>query len=427
MNIDRRKIRKINSISRKGFHSKLARKRLFGISQSLVDRLAGDSRGKRLLLDDSKMYMRKDENEVDMSFYFKESRGGCIVLNLHYGMKEVHMMHRSKAEEYFSTNCDLFSRSRKEFAEKYLGAPVSDRIVFRPANPRPLDNLLEIVAIADECISLERNGKRINLFPNFESTVFSPDRIFDAAGMDFQFVDEKFAENSHVISVLDRFSGWKKHMDLVHRAYGADMKKDHSKILITLDVEKRIWAEQDEGISGFLTRAREYIGTPLTVAINGMTAAVNGNRFGAFDEIDAEENAIIRRIRRNSPSDTRFLRGFGKTIEEKLEMLKDFGFYIGPFGSSSIISTVLNIPGITYQNRYYINKTRKAPNIRRRIKVPARFIRNIEGNEGIAANVIEHFAGQKCNPDKLSGYSINLDKFRNLSFRHYKKVVSLNS
>ena len=265
------------------------------------------------------------------------------------------------------------------------------------------------------------------MLPNRDATIFAPEKILETAGIDFRIVDEEFAEKAHVVSVPSRFAGWRKYMNLIHRAYGSDAKKDIAKLLVTLELEKRIWAEQEEGISRFLTLARNHVGRPLTVFVNGMTAAANGNRFMEFDKIDMEENAIMDDIRRNSPCDTRFLRGFGKTMEEKIETLRSYGFYVGPFGSSSVISTVLNIPGVTYQNRHYINRTRKGPKIRHRIKVPANKIRNVEDKEGIAANDGESFGGTNHNEKSMVGYSINPDIFAKIAIRHYKKVSNLNA
>lgn len=424
MKLDRRKIYEFNAISRLGFHSKHHRKKLFRKSQFLVDRLAGKS-SKRPLLDDSRMYMRKDENGDTMSLYFRESEGGCIVLNIAYIKRNAHFLHFPKAGTSLSADPGPFPDSQKKIAGRYLASPVRDRVVYRPAFSRPLDNLEEIVRITDDSKLHDENGKRMYLLPNRDATIFAPEKILETAGMDFEIVDEEFAEKAHVVSVPSRFAGWRKYMNLIHRAYGSDAKKDIAKLLVTLELEKRIWAEQEEGISRFLTLARDHVGRPLTVFVNGMTAAANGNRFSEFDKLDMEERAIMDEMKRNSPRDTRFLRGFGKTMEEKIEMLRTYGFYVGPFGSSSVISTVLDMPGVTYQNRHYINRTRKAPRIRHRIKVPANKIRNIGGKEGIAANDGESCGGTNHNEKSLVGYSIDPDAFCKLAFRHYKKVNNL--
>ena len=427
MKIGRRKIYEFNALSRMGVHSIPSRKKLFRKSQLLIDRIAGKSSGKRPLLDGSRMYMRKDENGDTMSLYFGESEGGCIVLNIAYIKRNADFLHFPKLGKSLSADCGPFPDSQLEFAGRYLDSPVRDRVVYRPAFSRPLDNLEEIVRITDDWKLHEKNGKPVYLLPNGEATIFAPEKVIETAGLDFRIVDEEFAEMAHIVSVPNRFAGWRKYLDLVHRAYGADAKKDIARLLVTLELEKRIWAEQIEGISRFLTLAREHAGGPLTIFVNGMTAAANGNRFSEFDRLDKEEGAIIDEIRRNSPRDTRFLRGFGKTMEEKIETLRCYGFYVGPFGSSSVISTVLDIPGVTYQNRHYINRTRKAPRIRHRIKVPAGKIRNIENKEGIAANDREIVGAASHSEKSMVGYSMDPDVFAKLAIRHYRKVSKLKS
>ena len=140
MKLGRRKIFEFNRISRMGFHSKHHRKKLFRKSQFLVDRLAGKS-SKRPLLDDSRMYMRKDENGDTMSLYFRESEGGCIVLNIAYIKRNAHFLHFPKAGTSLSAGREPFPESQMKFARRYLASPVRDRVVYRTAFSRPLDNL----------------------------------------------------------------------------------------------------------------------------------------------------------------------------------------------------------------------------------------------------------------------------------------------
>ena len=427
MKLGRRRIYEFNAISRMGVHSEHCRNRVFRKSQILIGRLAGKSSVKKPLLDDSRMYMRKDENGDMMSLYFRESEGGCIVLNLAYKKRNAEFLHFPKAGKSFSADRGPFADSQLEFARRYLDSPVRDRVVYRPSFSRPLDNLEEIVRITDDSKLHEKNGNLLYLLPNRDATIFAPERILETAGIDFQIVDEEFAEMAHIVSVPNRFAGWRKYMDLVHHAFATDTKKDISRILVTLELEKRIWAEQEEGISKFLTLARDHVGNPLTVFVNGMTAAANGKCFSEFDKINTKERAILDEIRRNSPLDTRFVRGFGKTMQEKIELLRNYGFYVGPFGSSSVISTVLDIPGVTYQNRHYINRTRKAPRIMHRIKVPAKNIRNIDEVKGIVTNDEETICGTNHSEKSMVGYSINPDFFAYLAIRHYKKVSKLKS
>ena len=427
MKIGRRKIYEFNEISKMGVHSKPCRKRLFRKSQLLIDRIAGKSSGNKPLLDDSRMYMRKDENGDTMSLYFRESEGGCIVLNIAYIKRNADFLYFTKVGKSHSSDRGPFTESQLEKARRYLDTPVRDCVVYRPAFSRPLDNLEEIVRITDESKFHEMIENPMYLLPNRDATIFAPERILETHGMDYRIVDEKFAVSAHVVSVPNRFAGWRKYIDLVHRSYGSDSKKDIAKILVTFEIEKRIWAEQEKGISRFLTLARDHVGNPLTVFVNGMTAAANGNLFSEFDMIDMEESAILDEIRRNSPLDTRFIRGFGKTMQEKIEMLRYYGFYVGPFGSSSVISTVLDIPGVTYQNRHYIKRTRKAPRIMHRIKVPAGKIRNIDEMEGIVTNDGETIGGTNHSEKSMVGYSINPDYFANFAIRQYKKVSKLKS
>ena len=127
-------------------------------------------------------------------------------------------------------------------------------------------------------------------------------------------------------------------------------------LLITLEVEKRAWAEQVEGLSLFLQR-RLKLSQPLgKILINGMTASASGQlpdseAIRAIDETEAEIcEGVKQRVGR--PLDITSL--FGMTFAEKYHAVSDVGFFLSPLGSGCLIPLIRRMPGVVYQNQKWI-------------------------------------------------------------------------
>lgn len=428
MKIRRKTINKINRISRLRPWSAATRKKVYKIFQKLITEFDSSCGGRSVEIDQSRKYIRKDENVDIMMFYFWEKFGGVIIFSINILENNAEICCRFSDGKIFSSHMATFEKTSIEKAERFLLSPeLESKVVYRIVSYRPLDNLNDIIGILDDAVRGDKNTTLTHLCPNYDQTYFDPSVIFKAAGYPFMMVEPNIADGNHLISVPKQFPGYKKYISTIHSAYRKEYGRstiDISKIFITLEVEKRIWAEQVSGIGKFLQRAREHIGQPLNVYINGMTATVNGNQIENFDKIRLAENSIVHELTEIAPPDTIVRRGFGKTIQEKIEDCKNYGFYIGPFGSSAVVPTVLGIPGINYQNKFFINRRSKRMmlNLKYVIKVDAKYINNLSGHHGVEPI----FQREKGNESSMSlcsvGYSINADIFEKLAFDHYRAV-----
>lgn len=430
MKIRRKTIYKINQISRLRPGSDATRKKLYRIFEKMISDFGRSSsgRGRSVEIDRRRKFIRKDENVDVMTFYLREKLGGVIMIKIHNLDDDAEMYCRFGDGETFSSNMEAIGKSSIENAEKFLSYPeMESEVVYRLAMIRPMDNLHEIVAILDDAALGGNNGSCTYLCPDYDRTYFDPSAILEAAGLPFSLTEPEFAEGNHTISVPKQFPGWKKHICVIHDAYRTESGKpalDFSKIFITLEVEKRIWAEHADGIGKFLRCIRERIGRPLTIYINGMTATVNRNEIEDFEKIRASENGIVDELAETAPRDTIVKRGFGKTIQEKIDDCRNFGFYIGPFGSSAVVPTVLGMPGITYQNEFFINprSKRKTLNLPYLTKVDAKHINNLSDHQGVAPIYLKKKGYENSMSICCVGYSIDADVFVKLAFDHYCAV-----
>lgn len=408
----------MNMISRLAPESVKTRAKMFRVAHKIIADNINRDGGRKIAIKRDSKFLRKDLNIRVMSFYFLESGGGYIILNINQVNQHAEIYCRLHNGQVLYTNIKKFREEQMEIAESFLSSPNADyKIVYKFARVRPLDNLEEILINLDDAMISGKNKPLYYLCPNFDKEFFDPSLLFKNAGINFKIVDLEFVNNNknHVICVPKKFPGWKKFIKLIYNTYQGDSKtsKDISKIFITLEVEKRIWAEQVEGIGKFLVRARQQLGRPLTIYINGMTSTVSGKYIAGFENIQRKETEFVNKISQIAPKDTIILRGFGKTISEKIHDCKEFGFYVGPLGTSSVIPIIFSIPGITYHNEYFINYKMKKLNIPYLIRISPEHIKNLDNHVGFAPYK------EKRTEIQWTGYSINAEIFVKSAFEHF--------
>lgn len=431
MRVKRTKIYQINATTRLHPESGATKRKLRKFFREIANQEELRRFKKKIKINFKAIYFRKDKNIFTLTFYFKEKDGGYIILNINQVENQAELYCKFNNGDILCTNRNSFTQNQFNTAETLFSLNAEKpKKVYHFLDPRPLDNLEEIIRNLDDALLDDTKNCCFYLRPNYNVIHFDPSIIFKAAGIMHTLVGADFSKFQHEIKVQKKFPGWKNYIKYVHKAYqgliGEHSNKDLSKIYITLEIEKRIWAEQIEGISQFLNRVRQELGHPLTVYINGMTSTINGKKETGYDKIFREETKIVDKICNNIALDTIIHRGSGKTIENKLIDCKDYGFYIGPFGTSALIPWLLEIPGITFHNEFMYEeiKKKKLPIIHNQIIINKKHIHDLENHEGVAP----HYDKKKGHKNKIkphcTGYSINADVFEKLAFDHFHNILS---
>lgn len=221
-------------------------------------------------------------------------------------------------------------------------------------HPRPLDSLKQILCAA--VVAKEDSEVRYHAYVDYNRVFFEPDEIFKSLGIELDVEKEPDFGKYHVVRRIYR-NFRRDDRQYFPKMFGERQSKP-SHIFISLEAEKRVWKEQEEGLAGFLNAVREKVGEPLRVLVNGMTASYNGYVPASFKDIDEREVEIIEQLKKLGPADTVFERVFGETVQAKIEAARSCSFYAGPLGTAAMVASLLGMPGITFHNTHFIKAVR---------------------------------------------------------------------
>ena len=117
------------------------------------------------------------------------------------------------------------------------------------------------------------------------------------------------------------------------------------KILVSLELEKRIFTNQDIFISTLLSRLSERHGNILLV-VNGMTGFEDRIE-DEFGDIKQVERQLVEQVcAKLSNVSVKFMHG--KTFREKAGAYKQLDFFAAPIGTAALIPQILGIPGVVF-------------------------------------------------------------------------------
>ncbi len=124
-------------------------------------------------------------------------------------------------------------------------------------------------------------------------------------------------------------------------------------IWVALELEKRVWLEQEEGLINLITdfcnrlccRNNERLG----IVFNGITGYVKQPLNDTLNDIVQQERSIFDRIKKAVPHNVHMHFAGGSVLTEKLLLANFCDFVCAPLGSASVVpSLLLNKPGIVY-------------------------------------------------------------------------------
>lgn len=398
----------INLLSRSAPDTLANQQRILSHLAALLDKASVQEAPRPLALDPAAGFQRRDKNFFEMTFLAREAGGGVLIFNIKRTSAEV--LCRFPDGKIYATNRDAFPDDQLRLATAFTPSPPGGRkLVYRFSVGRPLDSLTQIMRVLREARQPPHRDHALWL--NRNQIFFDPIRLFSALGATAHEIGAAEARGAHVVEFSRNLID-SEDLDLLHQVYRPQAIPDYSRIFITLEVEKRIWREQEDALGKFLTRARTDLGRPLTVYINGMGASVNGSTGGDFGDIEEAETQAVERLAQRAPGDTQFLRGFGKTIDTKIEECRNYGFFLGPLGTSSLVPIIMDLPGITYHNRFFIDSNTMFQG-HQVTRLGIEHIRNLDGFSGIAP---------KFDDKQNVGYSIDADFFAETAMTHFCKV-----
>ena len=137
--------------------------------------------------------------------------------------------------------------------------------------------------------------------------------------------------------------------------------KSRFTLILNLELEKRIWLEQDTGLRYVIDRLREALpqSCGLDIIINGITAYRGGVIDSGFDEVLEKEMAFYHSLESDYAGVQliQIRNAFGCDLRSKIELFSDADLFIGPIGSGTCIqSLLLGLPGVLYGPREFFDK-----------------------------------------------------------------------
>ena len=173
-------------------------------------------------------------------------------------------------------------------------------------------------------------------------------------------------------------------------------------VLVSLEVEKRQWIEQVEGIGEFLLVLRDRVGA-VHVLVNGMTANANGWIDPRFKVIEESESAIIETWRSRLGPGVRIDHLSGMTAADKAAAIRHADFFLAPAGSAALLPCLLDVPGVMYGVKNFIDQMQPLKDVARNISFIEGSYLADDAGYGLVA---EWFSGAQ-----VFSYSIPTDRF----------------
>lgn len=118
-------------------------------------------------------------------------------------------------------------------------------------------------------------------------------------------------------------------------------------LAVSLELEKRVWVEQVEGIAQVLGLLLAHH-SRLELMVNGMTASVLKPPEDPFADIAEREREALGHICARLPGLITLRHLHGQTLPEKCAALSHASYFIGPVGSASLLPLALSLPGLVY-------------------------------------------------------------------------------
>jgi len=192
------------------------------------------------------------------------------------------------------------------------------------------------------------------LFPEFESKFFECTDNFEAAS--HCLVNKLFC------GLLDLSSNKRNYLPLASRlrsivgsAGSFPIRGGEIKVLLSFDIEKRVWTNAAECVAAVWKELSERYSKVIFI-INGMTGYVNKERDEGIDKVIAAEKKAIENFFSGLRGELLDLSGADALT--KAAQFTEAALYIAPIGSATMLpSLLLGLPGIAVGNTHMIGDT----------------------------------------------------------------------
>lgn len=160
----------------------------------------------------------------------------------------------------------------------------------------------------------------------------------------------------HMARLKEKFSEYVKKAcaGSENSAVPPDFDKCALRVWLSLELEKRLWAEQIEGLSTIIDAlARKYLreGETVGLVFNGMTGVEGGEMPWYICGLIAREQSLIEEIRSKLRCRHKVFNLAGKTLRVKTLFASGIDFIVAPLGSASLLpSLIFDKPGVVYGN-----------------------------------------------------------------------------
>lgn len=260
-------------------------------------------------------------------------------------------------EKYYSYSASCKSHSAK------LGIGIgSDRVG---------DYLFQMNGLCDFILKIDPEQRaNVNYFVSKKNCFWKPDKIFKEISNNIIWVNDfnelyskASAEGFKSLVFLNKsvddtgshlglFSDSVRNLQLKNQ--GNKSRDSAFCLLISLDFEKRIWVNQEDGLRKVITYLREKY-DKVTILLNGMT----GTEFGYISEgiknLINNEKIIAENI--CNELDVNLISLAGMSLSDKCDFISSSDMFIAPIGSASMLpSLVLKKPGLVVGNRSMITE-----------------------------------------------------------------------
>lgn len=284
------------------------------------------------------------------------------------------------------------------------------------------DSLMQLNWLLSNIDSLKEGGRaQLGLYIAKQGLLVDPRAFIDTSF--FEIHDcETLADAYNLASLSGATSVWMGNMqipenpqplsDAIQR-YASKCNQSLSELdskfilVISLELEKRIWLNQVEVLRDAIKAAANSIGA-VHVVLFGMCKAIYANS-SSLQQVMNEENRVFSELI-NGLGEVSHISLSGMTLEEKLPLLSMADFFVAPLGSpTTILSHLLRIPGMAVcntefrTNSWYTQAANKATWL-----APLEFIEDDPDRE-LGKGDISQFRAE--HPPQLVSYSVNKKLF----------------
>lgn len=162
------------------------------------------------------------------------------------------------------------------------------------------------------------------------------------------------SDKKSLIALRKRINNWlnNKETQIKYAALLREFKECSLTVWVALELEKRVWAEQEEAIPKLIEELSKKTlrkGETIGIVFNGLTGLVENKLPPSALDIIEQEHVLARKITKSINCKVRLFDASGLSLREKIILAHQTDFVMAPIGSASLVpSLLLEKPGIVY-------------------------------------------------------------------------------